>query len=106
MTELHKKNNVENHLYTGATLVISGLGSVFFFVNASKWSSLKFERLNSPTFEYRDVNINEDSLFAINAILGVLLLGIFIWSILRIYWAQYPYETDFDDEDEDDEGDN
>lgn len=101
MTELHKRNNVENHLYTGAVVITSGLGSIFFFVNASKWSALKFERLNSPTFEYRDVNINEDSLFTINAILGVLLLGIFVWSILRIYWAQYPYETDdFEDEDE------
>ena len=86
--ELHKKNNAEGHWFSTFVLLGSGIGSLFFFVNASKWINIKNQQLNKPRLD----NINADALYMINALLGVFLLAIFIWALARVYQSRYPYE--------------
>lgn len=76
----------EKYFYTGATLIGSGLGSLFFFINADRWNRIKHTRTRDLTEE----DIDEDSLYFINILIGVLLLGIFVWSLLRLASFQYP----------------
>ena len=90
-TELHKKNNAENHWFSTFVLLGSGFGSLFFFVNASKWINIKNQQLNNPNKPQFD-DVNADALYMINALLGVLLLAIFIWAIARVYQSRYPFE--------------
>lgn len=76
----------EKYFYTGTVLVGSGLGALFFFINAERWNRIKHARSE----DLREEEIDEDSLYFINVLIGVLLLGIFIWSLLRIASFNYP----------------
>jgi len=83
-SEFDKINNTENNWFSGFVLLGSGIGSLFFFINANSWLKVKNEQLNNPNKpKFKD--INPDSLYLINAFMGVIFLAIFVWAIIRIF---------------------
>ena len=95
MTDIdHPKNN-EQWWYTSFIALSSGFGALVFFVNANQFRNIRDQKLSKSNNTIDDGD--EESLFWLNAILGVMLLAIFVWSLMRMYMAvpkKYRYENE------------
>lgn len=85
------KSNTENHWFTTVVLLSSGLGSIYYFVNAWRWILVKEELLLRQGGSFND-NLDEDTMYFIDIIFGTVLLAVFVWCVLRLYFSRYPYE--------------
>ena len=85
MTDLDRPDSNEQWWYTSFIAVSSGFGALVFINNAIKFRDIRDERLTreNETFD----SGKEKSLFWLNAIMGIIFLAIFIWSLMRMYMS-------------------
>lgn len=102
MTTLHRHNTDENYTFSGLVIATTGIGALVCFVNASHWIRIRNESYKDPNLPtYRD--LDPDSLFLINGIVGVILLGVALWAILRLLNARRYRGPDYYDSDDEDD---
>ena len=96
MTDLDRPKSNEQWWYTSFIALASGFGSLVFFTNAVQFRNIRDKKLSESNNTIDDGN--EESLFWLNSVLGVILLAIFVWSLMRMYMAvphKHHYIEDF-----------